>query len=166
MPEPRALADLRAAYLHDLTPCQRGALTGWAAFSTTFAGVRVVTHAIKDNRGPFRNLAVGGAHLHHYMWGILGLTGVGAVAVNGDAASVAHPLVATAYGASLALIVDEFALLLDLRDVYWESQGRLSVDLAVAIIAGVGLYFTAPPLLRHYRGRRAQRRQGVDPAGG
>jgi hypothetical protein len=26
------------------------------------------------------------------------------------------------------------------------------VDLAVAIIAGIGLYFTVPPLVRHYRG--------------
>jgi hypothetical protein len=164
MPEMRAMADLRAAYLHDLTPCQRGALTGWAAFSTTFTGVRVITHAIKDNRGPFRNLAVGGEHLHHYMWGILGLTGVGAIAVNGDAASVAHPLVATAYGSSLALIVDEFALLLDLRDVYWQKQGRVSVDLAVAIIAGIGLYFTAPPLVRRYRRRRVQRQRGSEPA--
>jgi hypothetical protein len=165
MPEMRAMTDLHAAYLHDLTLCQRGALTGWVAFSTTFAGVRVITHAIKDNRGPFRNLALGGEHLHHYMWGILGLTGVGAVAVNGDAASVAHPLVATAYGSSLALIVDEFALLLDLSDVYWEKQGRVSVDLAVAIIAGIGLYFTVPPLVRHYRGRRAGRRQRLEPAG-
>jgi hypothetical protein len=40
MPEIRALTDLRAAYVHDLTPCQRGALTGWAAFSTPFAGPR------------------------------------------------------------------------------------------------------------------------------
>jgi hypothetical protein len=68
-----------------------------------------------------------------------------------------HPLFATAYGASLALIVDEFALLLDLRDVYWAEQGRVSVDLAVAIIAGLGLCLTAPPLVRRFRHRRALR---------
>jgi len=43
------------------------------------------------------------------------------------------PLVATAYGAGLALIVDEFALLLDLQDVYWAKQGRESVDLAIGL---------------------------------
>jgi hypothetical protein len=66
----------------------------------------------------------------------------------------------------LALIVDEFALLLDLRDVYWERQGRVSVDLAVTIIAGVGLYFTVPPLHRRFRERRAGRPQGIDQASG
>lgn len=151
------LADLRAAYLHDLTTRQQGAVTGWAAFSATFGGVRLVTHAIRDNRGPFGNLSVGSEHLHHYMWGILGLTAVGSVAVNGDSDAVAHPLLATAYGSSLALIVDEFALLLDLRDVYWQKEGRVSVDLAVALIAGIGLCLTAPPLVRRWRGRRARR---------
>jgi hypothetical protein len=156
----RVLSDLRAAYLTDLTSHQRSALTGWASFSTTFAGVRLITHAIKDDRGPFHNVGAGGVHLHHYMWGLLGLAGVGAVAVGGDQASTAHPLVATVYGSSLALIVDEFALLLDLQDVYWQKQGRVSVDLAVAIIAALGLYFTGPPLVRHFRHRRALRRPG------
>jgi len=157
----RDLADLRAAYLHDLTTSQQGAFTGWAAFSTTFGSVRLITHAIKDNRGPFRNLTVGSAHLHHYMWGILGLSAVGSVAVNGDGSAVAHPLVAIAYGSSLALIVDEFALLLDLRDVYWQKEGRVSVDLAVGLIAGIGLCLTAPPLVRrwHKRLRRAEQEQ-------
>jgi hypothetical protein len=59
------------------------------------------------------------------------LTGVGAVAVRGDDRARRHPLVGLAYGAGLALIVDEFALLLDLKDVYWARQGRISVDLGI-----------------------------------
>jgi hypothetical protein len=43
---------------------------------------------------------------------------------------------------------DEFALLLDLKDVYWARQGRISVDLAVGAIALAGSYFAALPLLR------------------
>jgi hypothetical protein len=35
-----------------------------------------------------------------------------------------HPAVAVSYGAGLALIVDEFALLLDLRDVYWARKQK------------------------------------------
>ena len=152
------LADLRAAYAQDLDPSQRSALTSWLAFTTTFGGVRIITHAIRSGRGPFRNLSVGGEHLHHYIWGILGLSMVGAVAVRGDRAAVQHPLVATAYGSSLGLIVDEFALLLDLKDVYWQKQGRISVDVGTTTIGAAGVYFTAVPLARQFARRRQARK--------
>jgi hypothetical protein len=54
---------------------------------------------------------------------------VGAVAVRGDERHRRHPAVAVSYGSGLALIVDEFALLLDLKDVYWARQGRISIDI-------------------------------------
>jgi hypothetical protein len=44
--------------------------------------------------------------------------------------------------------VDEFALLLDLQDVYWAKQGRLSVDIGVGAVAVGGVGFAALPLLR------------------
>jgi hypothetical protein len=62
--------------------------------------------------------------------------------------------VATAYGAGLALIVDEFALLLDLRDVYWTKQGRVSVDLAIGLIATTGSVLVGLPVLRRLRRNR------------
>ena len=60
-------------------------------------------------------------------------------------------LVATAYGAGLALIVDEFALLLDLSDVYWAKQGRQSVDLAVGLISTTGTVLVGMPVIRRLR---------------
>ncbi len=60
---------------------------------------------------------------------------------------------ALAYGAGLALIVDEFALLLDLKDVYWAKQGRISVDLGIGGSALAGTYFAALPLFRALRRR-------------
>ena len=62
------------------------------------------------------------------------------------------------FGNSLALIVDEFALLLDLKDVYWAKQGRSSVDLGVGGIALAGSYFAALPLLRAVRASRRDKR--------
>ena len=62
-----------------------------------------------------------------------------------------HPAVAVSYGSGLALIVDEFALLLDLRDVYWARQGRISIDIGVGGIALTGCYFAALPVLRRLR---------------
>ena len=113
--------------------------------------VRGITYSIKNGKGPFGNLSVGGEHLHHYMWGIGLVSGVGGVAVHGEDAQRRHPVVAISYGAGLALIVDEFALLLDLKDVYWAKQGRISVDLGVGGSSLVGTYFAALPLLRALR---------------
>jgi hypothetical protein len=75
------------------------------------------------------------------------LTGVGAVAVRGEDRTRRHPLVAWLYGTGLALIVDEFAPLLDLKDVYWAKQGRISVDLGVGAVAAGGTSLAALPLI-------------------
>jgi hypothetical protein len=102
------------------------------------------------------------------MWGIGILTGVGAVAVRGEERHRRHPVVALSYGGGLALIVDEFALLLDLKDVYWAKQGRVSVDIGVGGIALAGSYFAALPVLRAVtrdrRDRRRKRRAESAPA--
>jgi hypothetical protein len=147
-------ADVRRAFREDLDAGQRSALLSWLAFTATFGAVRGITYSIKDGKGPFGNLSVGGEHLHHYMWGIGLISGVGGVAVHGEDAHRRHPLVALSYGVGLALIVDEFALLLDLKDVYWAKQGRISVDLGVGGSSLAGTYFAALPLLRALRRRR------------
>ncbi|HEU5421797.1 MAG TPA: hypothetical protein VFV41_29235 [Streptosporangiaceae bacterium] len=149
---------VRRAYYSELDPGQRGALASWLSFTATFAGVRGITWSIRAGKGPFRNLSVGGEHLHHYMWGIAMLAGVGAVAVRGEDKHRRHPAVALSYGSGLALIVDEFALLLDLKDVYWARQGRISVDVGVSAIALAGSYFAALPVLSKVRSDRRDRR--------
>jgi hypothetical protein len=153
-----SLDEILRAYREELGPGQRSALLSWLAFTGTFAGLRVLTYSIREGKGPFRNVSVGGEHLHHYMWGIGLLAGVGAVAVRGDEEHRRHPAVAISYGSGLALIADEFALLLDLRDVYWAKQGRISVDLAVGAIATTGSYFAALPVLRRLRRDRRKSR--------
>jgi hypothetical protein len=145
--------DVRTVFREELDPRQRSALLSWLAFTTTFGAVRGITYSIKEGKGPFGNLSVGGAHLHHYMWGIGMLSGVGAIAVHGEDARRRHPAVALAYGTGLALIVDEFALLLDLKDVYWAKQGRISVDLGVGASSVAATYLAALPLLRALRRR-------------
>src|SRR6201998_1771623 len=139
----------------DLDQGQRAALASWVSFATTFAAVRGITYSIRAGKGPFRNLSVGGEHLHHYMWGIAMLAGVGAVAVHGEERYRSHPAVALSYGSGLALIVDEFALLLDLKDVYWARQGRLSLDVGIGGIAAAGSYFAMLPVAHGLGKRRA-----------
>jgi hypothetical protein len=145
MPRPRAI---RRAFHEELQPAQRSALISWVAFTGTFAGLRGLTYSIRAGKGPFRNVSFGGEHLHHYMWGIALLAGVGAIAVRGEERHRRHPAVAASYGGGLALIVDEFALLVDLRDVYWAKEGRISIDLGVGAIALSGSYFAALPVIR------------------
>ena len=142
---------LSAVLRNDLDQRQRAALASWVAFTATFGAVRAITWSIRAGRGPFKNISAGGEHLHHYLWGIGMLAGVGAVAVRGTDRLRSHPAVAVSYGSGLALIVDEFALLLDLQDVYWARQGRISVDLGVGGIAVTGSYFAALPALRALR---------------
>ena len=158
-PAPASAVPPAVAGWWDLDPCQRSVLVSWLAFTTTFAAVRGVTYSIRAGRGPFRNLSVGGEHLHHYMWGIGLLAGVGAVAVRGEERARRHPVVATCYGSGLALVVDEFALLLDLRDVYWARQGRISVDLGIGAIGAVGCYFAGRPFVRSWMSRRRARHE-------
>ena len=53
-----------------------------------------------------------------------------------------------AYGIGTALVVDEFAWLLNLRDVYRSTEGRVSVDVALTTIAVAAVYFAAKSFRR------------------
>jgi hypothetical protein len=132
-----------------LDPPQQTALVGWLAFTTTFTLVRVITHSIRGGKGPFRNVKLGGEHIHHYLWGIAMVAAAGGIALRGEEVKHWHPALGATYGAGSALVVDEFALLLDLEDVYWAKQGRVSVDTAVGLIAAAGSYFAAVDFWHH-----------------
>jgi hypothetical protein len=105
------------------------------SFFTTFALVRGITHAIRAGVGPFRNVTPGGRHIHHMTFGILGLLLVGYLWMleigTATADRRASRLTSTSYGAGAALTLDEFALWLNLQDVYWAKQGRESIDAVV-----------------------------------
>jgi hypothetical protein len=104
------------------------------AFYVTFALTRAITHAIRAGVGPFHDVAAGGIHVHHLVWGILLLLGVGYLWLHqigtGDPgrSRALSRLTAVLYGIGAALTLDEFALWLRLRDVYWAREGRESVD--------------------------------------
>jgi hypothetical protein len=118
------------------------------SFFVTFAITRLITHAIRSDVGPFGNLSFRGQHVHHLVWGILILLAVGygwLIQVGtgkGDSSQLAGRIMAALYGLGAALTLDEFAVWLNLKDVYWERQGRASID-AVALfgaLASAGLW--------------------------
>ena len=108
------------------------------AFLVTFAIVRGITALIRAGAGPLHDVTAGGLHLHHLVWGILLLLVVGYVWLLevGVGSSWIASLTAVAFGVGAGLTLDEFALWLNLSDVYWERQGRESID-AVLIFGGL-----------------------------
>ena len=103
------------------------------AFFLAFAVIRAITHLIRAGRGPFHDLVRKEGHLHHLVWGILLLLGVGYLWLiqvgTGDAGDQwSSRITALLFGVASALTLDEFALWLTFRDVYWELEGRLSID--------------------------------------
>jgi len=108
-------------------------------FLLTFGIVRAITYLIRAGVGPIHNITTsGGLHIHHLVFGILILLVVGYVWLVeiGVGSSWVASVTAIAYGVGAALTLDEFALWLNLRDVYWERAGRQSID-AVLIFAGL-----------------------------
>ena len=62
-------------------------------------------------------------------------------------ASGASRLTALLFGVAAALTLDEFALWLTFRDVYWEREGRLSVDAVVLFGALLSVAVWGGPFL-------------------
>jgi hypothetical protein len=112
------------------------------AFFLTFGIVRAITHAIRLDLGPFHNVSAGGVHVHHLVWGILLLLGVGYLWLlqvgTGETAKAVwlSRLTSVLFGVAAALTLDEFALWLNLADVYFARQGRESID-AVLLFGGL-----------------------------
>jgi len=91
--------------------------------------------------GPFRNLAVGSQHVHHFVPGIALLMLAGAASVLTDDETT-EAWLAVPFGAGAALTLDESALLLKLDDVYWSQEGIVSVQIsfiALLMLSGAAL---------------------------
>ena len=117
-------------------------------FFTAVLVVRALTIAIHYNIGPFHDVSMRGRHIHHLVWGILLLllSGYGwllQVGTGGEGSNVwIGRLMSIVYGVAAALTLDEFALWLNLSDVYWQREGRESFE-AMALFGGllsIGLF--------------------------
>ncbi|MCU1335172.1 MAG: putative rane protein [Bryobacterales bacterium] len=107
------------------------------SFFFTFAIARSLAYSNSHHIGPFHDIYIKGRHIHHLVWGILlllvvgygWLVGIGSGAK--DSSTLAVRTMALLYGAGAALTLDEFALWLNLEDVYWAREGRESVDAVI-----------------------------------
>jgi hypothetical protein len=110
----------------------------FVAFVAGFGFIRLSARLIRARvRWWPGNVVAGAVHVHHMVFGVVFMA-VGGVA------ELAAPLYSLAwrsgpaalFGLGTALVLDEFALILHLRDVYWTNEGRLSID-AVFVAAGM-----------------------------
>jgi hypothetical protein len=111
------------------------------AFAATFGITRGITHSIRSGSGPFRNIAIAERHIHHFIPGILVAFGAGGLSI-GLRRDDLDRWLAVPFGAGVALVLDEAALLLELEDVYWSQEGVLSVQITLgtaALLASLGL---------------------------
>jgi hypothetical protein len=104
----------------------------FVAFLLSWGFIRTSAHLIRAQvRWWPGNVQVGDTHVHHLVWGILLLLIVGYIGVVFQPDSPWHEILAVLFGVGAGLTLDEFALWLELKDVYWEKEGRRSIDAVV-----------------------------------
>jgi hypothetical protein len=107
----------------------------------TFLITRTVTRLIRSGSGGgagLGNVSIAGNHIHHQVFGILIIIGAGIALVSQTPWGAALDAAAAVFGVGVGLTVDEFALWLHLKDVYWAKQGRQSVDAIFCVLAITG----------------------------
>ena len=110
----------------------------FVAFVFGFASIRVSVRLIRAGvRWWPGNLVAGAVHVHHMVFGVILMAAGGIAELAAPASDLPwRAAAAAAFGLGTALVLDEFALILHLRDVYWANEGRLSVD---AVFTAAGL---------------------------
>jgi hypothetical protein len=113
----------------------------FVAFLVTFLfirfSVRMIRRQVKWWPG---NVTPGGLHIHHAVFGVvfMVLGGLAGLAAPDNPVGVPSACAAV-FGLGAALVLDEFALILHLDDVYWSDAGRLSVDAIFVATSVTGL---------------------------
>lgn len=123
---------IAGAYRHEIVePGREARFLAAVAFLLTWLVARLVTHTLLSSRGG-GGLEIGTLHIHHVVFGLVLLLIAGEL----DVLALLPRARAVLFGIGAALVLDEFALILNLADVYWQPQGRESID-AVVIFASL-----------------------------
>ncbi|MBT2540302.1 hypothetical protein J7E99_06200 [Streptomyces sp. ISL-44] len=126
-------------YRNIVEPGKLPLLLALLSFVTSFLVTRTITRMIRAGRGPFKNITPGGMHIHHVVPGVILVIIGGFGAVGSGRYGLGAMISAVLFGLGAGLVLDEFALILHLDDVYWSEQGRKSVEIVVLTAALVAL---------------------------
>lgn len=116
------------------------------AFLVTFLVTRMITRMIRAGKGPFGNVSSGDVHIHHAVPGLVILLGGGVLALGSGEHGIWRQIAGVLFGIGAALVLDEFAMVLHMDDVYWTSEGRLSADAVTlaAVVLFAAMLIAAP----------------------
>jgi hypothetical protein len=133
---------------------QRAGFALLAAFLLSFVFIRTSARLMRSPKVPWWPGSVvteGGLHLHHLVWGILLLLLAGFLSFVTTPGSPGTEILAALFGVGAGFTLDEFALWVHLRDVYWAEEGRSSFDAVVVatVIGGLIVLGAAPFDLRN-----------------
>jgi hypothetical protein len=131
-----------AAWFRHLT--QAGRLPLFCFFIGVVIGFLFIRLSVRLIRAKVRwwpgNVQPGGLHIHHVVFGVVFmlLGGVAGLTIPSEVISW-NAFAAFIFGIGAALVLDEFALILHLDDVYWHEKGRTSIDAVFVAVALTGL---------------------------
>jgi hypothetical protein len=144
--------ELPAHFLDDLG--RRAGFVLMGAFLISFLFIRTSARLMRSPKvtwWPGSVKTSSGLHLHHLVWGIVLLICAGFLEFVTNPSSPRTEILAALFGVGVGLTLDEFALWIHLRDVYWAEEGRASFDAVVvaAVIGGLLVLGVAPFDLHH-----------------
>lgn len=132
---PALLARIGAVWRREIREAGTEArILSGAAFLITFLLTRVVTHYLLRSKGG-GGIEIGSLHIHHMVFGLVLILLSGLL----DIRDVLQRTRAVVFGVGAALVLDEFALILNLADVYWRPEGRESIDAVIVFAAVLGI---------------------------
>ena len=122
-------------YLKDREP----AFVMLLSFIITFVVARGYTRLARIKG--WGSASFGGVHTHHMVFGlVVGFSSGALMFAFTPEPGFFQLVLAALFGMGASLVLDEFALIFHLEDVYWENEGRKSVD-AVVLGFSLGLLF-------------------------
>ncbi|WP_433296298.1 hypothetical protein ACQP2F_38050 [Actinoplanes sp. CA-030573] len=134
---------------HVLATGKQPLLFLFAGFIIAFLAIRLSVRMIRAGVSWWPgNISRGGVHIHHVVFGVGLMTVCGVASFAPFTATLPwRSCIAAGFGVGTALVLDEFALVLHLEDVYWTEAGRRSVDAVFLAVALIGmLVLGAAPL--------------------
>lgn len=119
---------------------EQGVFLVLVGFIGSFAFIRMSTRIIRSESvswWPGNIESESGVHVHHLVFGIVTMMVAGTLAFLADGRTPYTEICALGFGIGAGLTIDEFALWVHLEDVYWEKEGRSSIDATVIAAAAM-----------------------------
>jgi hypothetical protein len=130
-------------------PGTRAGFVLLGSFLLSFLFIRTSARLMRNPRvtwWPGSVTTESGLHLHHLVWGIVLILIAGFLGFALNPVSPWNEILAGLFGVGAGFTLDEFALWIYLRDVYWAQEGRKSFDAVIVatVLGGLVLLGLAP----------------------